>query len=80
METEEQLRNMAAKAYNALGENQTNIQWMDGYVAGYVAHQQLLNKHDVSGRSEQLCSHKYKAIYLGMGYIRQCTICGDVQQ
>lgn len=26
------------------------------------------------------CVHSYKAIYLGMGYVRQCTKCGDVQQ
>lgn len=35
---------------------------------------------DERTRSEQLCRHQYKAIYLGMGYVRQCIHCGDVQQ
>jgi len=36
---------------------------------------------NVVGRSEQLpCEHEYKAIYLGMGYVRQCQKCGDIQQ
>lgn len=39
------------------------------------------NIANVVGRSEQLpCEHEYKAIYLGMGYVRQCQKCGDTQQ
>lgn len=47
--TKEQLIDMAAEAYNRLGKNPPPYQWMDGYVAGYVAHQQNLQQCNVSG-------------------------------
>lgn len=47
--TKEQLSNMACEAYNSLGMNPPHYHWMDGFVAGYLAHQQNLQQCNVSG-------------------------------
>ena len=40
-----------------------------------------LNLADAVPQSEQLpCEHEYKAIYLGMGYVKECQKCGDIHQ
>ena len=28
----------------------------------------------------KVCNHFYKTVYIGVGYVRQCKICGDIKQ
>lgn len=63
--TKEQLSNMAAEAYNRLGKNPPPYQWMDGYVAGYVAGQQNLQQCNVI-QSQRCSEHKQSKL----GYLQ----------
>ena len=72
--TKEQLSDMAAEAYNRLGKNPPPYQWMDGYVAGYVAGQQNLQQCNVS-RSK--CDYHAAFTFCGDNGITYCSNCGD---
>jgi len=40
--------------------------------------QQNLQPCNISGSSP--CTHSYKTIYIGVGYVAQCTKCGTLKQ
>lgn len=42
-----------------------------------------LNKEDLKNRNIdnlKICIHTYKAVYISVGYVRQCTKCGIIKQ
>lgn len=76
--TKEQLSNMACEAYNSLGMNPPHYHWMDGFVAGYLAHQQNLQQCNVSGTVCEGCKFDRKCNLQDQGRYKE--ICSHFEQ